>query len=550
MKNAKRLAMFVLFVGAIVSSNFSSAQKLESTIDKLLSENYSGDKPGATALVYKDGKVIYRNAVGMANLELEVVMKPENVIEIGSITKQFTSVAVLMLVEQGKLSVDDEITKFMPDYPTNGKKITVHNLLNHTSGIKSYTSMQSFMSLARQDMSPTELIGHFKNEPMDFDPGEEWSYNNSGYIILGHIIEVVSKKSYAEFIEDNIFIPLGMKSSYYGSMTELIPNRATGYSPIENGWRNANYLSLTLPYAAGSIMSTVDDMLLWHKAIHGNTLITSESKSKAFTNTKLNNGDPTNYGYGWMMREINGAASIEHGGGIFGYTTSGIYVPSENLYVIVLTNRDGASPVDVSVKIAANALGKPYLDSTAAVSLKSEQLKKWVGNYEFEKEVYRSVTFDDGKLYSQREGGGKSYIFPIAGNKFIFEDGLASYHFAMENGKKAANFSARGSKGKGLETDKKPATEKEEITIDPKILPDYVGDYELAPTFVITVTTEDNKLYAQATGQPQFQVFPESKDTFFLKVVAAKLVFSRDDNGKIIDVTLHQGGQEMKGVKK
>ena len=550
MKNTKRVAMLLLFVAAIVSSNFSSAQNLETTFDKLLSENYSGEKPGATALVYKDGKVLYRNAVGMANLELGVVMKPENVIEIGSITKQFTAVAILMLMEQGKLSPDDEITKFIPDYPTNGKKITVHNLLNHTSGIKSYTGMESFMTLARQDMTPIELIDHFKNEPMDFNPGEEWRYNNSGYIILGHIIEVVSKKTYAEFIEENIFTPLGMKSSYYGSMIQLIPNRATGYSPAENGWRNSNYLSLTLPYAAGSLMSTVDDMLLWHQAIHNNTLLKSESKMMAFTNTKLNNGDPTNYGYGWMINEVNGSSSIEHGGGIFGYTTAGIYVPKENLYVIVLTNRDGSSPNNVAVKIAAHALGKPYPDSSEAVTLTNSQLEKWVGNYEYENEVFRSISFEDGKLFSQREGSNKLPIFPLNESKFIFEDGFTSYNFSLEDGKKIANFSARGSKGKGVETDKKPATEKKEISIDPKILPEYVGEYELAPSFILTVTTKGDQLFAQATGQPQFEVFPEAEDTFFLKVVAAKLVFGRDDEGEVTDVTLHQGGQEMKGVKK
>lgn len=550
MKNTKRVGMLILFVAVFLNSNFSPAQKLEATFDKLLSENYSGEKPGATALVYKDGKILYRKAVGMANLELNVAMIPENVIEIGSITKQFTAVAILMLMEQGRLSIEDEITKFIPDYPTNGKTITVHHLLNHTSGIKSYTSMQSFMSLARQDMTPTEIIDHFKNEEMDFDPGEEWSYNNSAYIILGHIIEVVSEKSYADFIAENIFKPLGMKSSHYGSMTQLIPNRATGYSPAEGGWRNANYLSLTLPYAAGSIMSTVDDMLLWHKAVHNNTLISAESRAKAFTNTALNNGDPTNYGYGWMINEVNGTPSIEHGGGIFGYTTAGIYVPGENLYVIVLTNRDGASPDGVAVKLAAHALGKPYANSDASISLTDEQLKKWVGNYDFDDEVIRSITFEDGKLLSQREGSNKLPIFPVSKNDFIFEDGLTSYNFGMEGGKKIVDFSARINKGKGTETDKRPATEKEEIAVDPKVLPDYVGEYELAPTFVITVTTKDDKLFAQATGQPQFEVFPESEDTFFLKVVAAKLVFGRDDSGKVTDVTLHQGGQEMKGMKK
>ncbi len=550
MKNTKKLGVLLLFVTTVFGTSLTIAQNLETEFDKILSENYSGENPGVTALVFKEGKVLYRKAFGMANLELKVPMKPENVFEIGSITKQFTSVSILMLIEQGKLSLDDEITKFIPDYPTNGKKIAVHHLLNHTSGVKSYTDMESFMALARQDMSPIEIIDHFKNEEMEFDPGEKWKYNNSGYIILGHIIEEVSGKPYAEFVSENIFKPLGMKSSYYGSMTQLIPNRATGYSPVESGWRNADYLSLTLPYAAGSLMSSVDDMLLWHKAVHNNKLIKPESRALAFTNTTLNNGDPTNYGYGWSVSEVNGTPSIEHGGGIFGYTTSGIYVPEENLYVIVLTNRDGSSPADVSVKMAAHALGKPYAETDIKISLTEAQLKKWVGNYAFDEDVLRSITFEDGKLFSQREGSDKLPIFPLSENRFIFDGGLTTYEFGIEEGKKVVNFSARMNKSKGMETDKKPATEKEEIAIDPEVLPEYVGEYELAPTFIISVTTKDDKLFAQATGQPQFEVFPESEDTFFLKVVAAKLVFGRDDSGKVTDVTLYQGGQEMKGMKK
>ena len=550
MKKINRFGGMLLFVSILLVSAATIAQNLEKEFDELLSASYSGENPGVTALVYNEGKTIYRKAFGMADLELNVPMRPENIIEIGSITKQFTATAILMLLEQGKLSLADEITKFIPDYPTNGKKITVHHLLNHTSGIKSYTGMPSFRDLTREDMTPTELIDVFKNEPMDFDPGEEFRYNNSGYILLGHIIEVVSGKTYAEFISENIFKPLGMENSHYGSMSQLIPNRASGYSPTENGWRNADYLSLTLPYAAGSLMSSVDDMLLWHKAIHNKTLISAESKTLAFTNTTLNNGDYTNYGYGWSVNEVNGIPSIEHGGGIFGYTTSGIYVPEENLYVIVLTNRDGSSPVDIAVKITAHALGRPYAEAESEVALSDSQLKKWVGNYQFDNDVLRSITFENGKLYSQREGSEKLPILALSENKFIFGNGLTGYEFRMENGKKVANFAARIDKGKGVETDKKPATEKEEIDINPKILPEYVGEYELAPTFIVTITTKDDKLFAQATGQPQFEIFPEAEDTFFLKVVAAKLVFGRDDSGEVVNMTLHQGGQEMKGMKK
>ncbi len=550
MKNKTKIVVFIFFVAVLFGSNFSYAQNLETEIDALLSENYSGDNPGSTALVYKNGKVIYRKAFGMANMELQIKMKPENVIEIGSITKQFTAVAILMLAEQNKLSVDDEITKFLTDYPTNGKKITVHHLLNHTSGIKSYTGMPSFIDFARQDHSPEDIVEFFKNEPMDFDPGEKYLYNNSGYILLGQIIEKISDQSYADFIDEHIFKVLKMNNSYYGSKTKLIPNRAEGYSPNQNGWQKALPMSMTWPYAAGALMSNVDDMLLWHKAIHNNTLISADSKAQAFTNTTLNNGDPTNYGYGWAVNEINGTPSIEHNGGIFGYTTAGIYIPSENIYVIVLTNRDGSGPQEITEKVAAHALGKPYLKPDPEVSLSEAQLKKWVGNYIFKDDVLRSITFEGGKLFSQREGSDKLPLFPINENEFIFEDGVVGYEFGIENGKKTASFSERISKSMGMETDRKPATEKEEIEIDAKVLPEYVGQYVLAPNFIITVTAEDDKLFIQATGQPKFRVYPESVDTFFLKVVAAKLVFGRDDSGNVTDVTLHQGGQEIKGMKK
>lgn len=526
------------------------AQSQEQQYDALLKDTYTKDTPGISALVYKNGKVLYRKAFGMANLEYDIPMKPENVFEIGSITKQFTAVSILMLMEQGKLALEDEITKYIPDYPTKGKKITVHHLLNHTSGIKSYTSMRSFIATAATDKTPKELIDVFKNEPMDFDPGEKWLYNNSGYIILGHIIEVISGQSYEEFVTEHIFKPLQMEHSNYGSKSRLIKNRAIGYSPAENGFRNARYLSMTLPYAAGSLMSTVDDMLLWHKAIHNNTLISAKSKALAFTNTKLNNGDATNYGYGWQMNEIVGVPSIEHGGGIFGYVTQGVYVPSENVYVITLTNRDGASPQDATIKMAAIAMGKPYNSSDKNISLSNDELNKWVGNYEFDDKALRTISLEDSQLYSQREGSNKLKIYADSASKFHFDGGLTTYEFKMENGKKVAHFVARINSSKGIETDRKPDTEKEEVSIDTSTYEDYVGSYELVPGFAITITTKDNQLFAQATGQQNFPVFPEAADTFFYKVVSAQLVFERNESGEVINVTLNQNGQSLKGDKK
>ncbi len=539
---------FSIFAIGFLFMATGQAQSLETKIDKLLQAQYKSGEPGATALVAKNGKVLYRKAFGNANLELDIPMKPEHVFEIGSITKQFTAVGILMLMEQGKVSPDDEITRFLPDYPTHGKKITVHHLLNHTSGIKSYTAMGNLNDLARKDMTPKELIDYFKNEPMDFDPGEAYRYNNSGFIILGYIIEQLSGKTYEEFIEKNIFKPLGMTSSYYGSHTRIIKNRASGYQQ-RDGFANAAYLSMTLPYAAGSLMSNVDDLLKWQQAIHNNTLITAATIKKAFTNYTLNNGNPINYGYGWSINEINGSPSIEHGGGIFAYTTMGVYVPEEDVYVAVLTNCDCNSPGDVATKIAALAIGKPFPEMGNAYTLSEKQMKKWIGAYEFEDGAVRFITLENGQLYSQRENSTKFKIFPASRDRFYFESGLIEYQFSKKKRKKEVIFKSRINTSKGVETNKKPPAEKETVAVDATILKQYVGNYEVQPGFSIEITTEGSKIFAQATGQPKFEIYAEAPSKFFLKVVDARIEFSKNNNGEVTGLTLFQGGQEVKGKK-
>jgi CubicO group peptidase (beta-lactamase class C family) len=536
--------LMILFL----SFAFSSAQTIEQQIDALFSETYPADKPGATVLIAKDDIVIYRKAFGMANLELNVPMKPEHVLQLASITKQFTGVAILMLMEQGKLSLEDPLSKYISDYP-KGNEITVHHLLIHTSGIKSYTNVPEFINMARTDMTPMELIGHFKDLPMDFETGERYAYNNSAYILLGYIIEQLSGLSYEDFIQKNIFNKLGMKNSYYGSRSRIIPNRANGYQPdTQGGLRNADYLSMSLPYAAGSLMSTVDDMFLWNKAIHQNTLISEKSKKLAFTNYTLNNGKHINYGYGWGINELAGFTSIEHTGGIFGFTTSGIYVPEENIYSIVLTNKDdGTGPEPLNLQATAIVLGKPLIKKPA-VTLTEEQLNKWTGAYQFE-EVTRFITLEEGSLYSTREGGQPFKLIPLSENEFQFDSSFTTYIFSIKNGKKETLFADRINKSKGVETDKKPEPEKESLLLPQEILMTYEGTYELQPSFHIVVTTKGNQLFAQATGQPQFELFAESENTFFLKVVEAKVTFNKNPDGTIKSLTLFQGGQEMEGKK-
>jgi CubicO group peptidase (beta-lactamase class C family) len=542
----KKTSLIVILLIAI--SSISYAQNLAEKFDKMLSEQYLPDDPGATALVAIDGKIIYHKAFGMANLELDVPMKTDMVFEIGSITKQFTAVSILMLMEQGKLSLDDDITKFIEDYPTHGKHISIHHLLTHTSGIKSYTSMDSWASIWRKDMQPNELIDFFKNEPMDFNPGEEWRYNNSAYIILGYIIEKTSGKTYEQFLEEDIFAPLGMNSSSYGCQFEIIKNRAYGYQKTDK-YINAEYLSLTQPYAAGSIMSTVNDLFIWNRAIRSNKLVKKETIELAFTNYKLNNGEKTNYGYGWELNEINGNPTIEHAGGIFGFVTNSIYLPDEDVFVAIFSNCDCNDPGNVSTRMAALAINKPYHNNTEQVILDADYLQKFVGVYDFEDGSSRIITLENNKLNSQRTGGGKFEMFAANKKLFCFEDSFATLEFNEDGNKIKAVFTNRNTKTEGVKTDKEIPSYNE-IKLSEEILKRYTGIFELQPGFNITISLENGKLMTQATGQEKFELFAEAQTKFFLKVVDAHLEFFENETGEYERFVLYQGGQEFSCEKK
>lgn len=548
----KTLYSSALFLMSIIFTTTISAQNQTQQFDAIVSQHYNdANAPGATILIAKNGKTIYRKAVGKASLELDVNMIPENVFMLASITKQFTAVAILMLEEQGKLSLNDPITKFIPDYPTLGKTITVHHLLNHTSGIKSYTGMDNFVEAARIDKTLDELIDYFKNEPMDFDPGEEFRYNNSGYVLLGKIIEVLSSDTYENYIEKNMFNRLGMKSSSYGNNRELVKNRVEAYEEDGSGYVNASYLSMTLPHAAGSLTSTVDDMLKWQNALTNNTLIKSTSLDKAINGSKLNSGEHIDYGYGLGEMNLKGSKGYTHSGGIFGTSTNGIYLIDEDIYVIGLSNCSCNDIGAVTRNLAATAIGKPFPTMKDVISLSEDKMKKWVGAYEFEDGAIRHIFIKDGQLNSMRESETNTVfeIFPLSESRFMFKDSGTEYKFSKSaDGKRQAKFIAN-KENIGKEVDKPMPEARKEITLSNTVLEPYAGKYELAPNFHVEVTVEDNQIFAQATGQGKFEIFAEDETTFFAKIAAIKVKFNKNTSGEVESFTIYQGGQETLAKK-
>jgi CubicO group peptidase (beta-lactamase class C family) len=542
----------VLSPPTTIASPLDQAQ-LTRDVDAFLDAEFAKDKPGVAVAALCGGEVIYKSARGMANLELQIPLTADMVFRIGSLTKQFTAAAIMLLVEEGKVSVSDEITKYLPDYPTQGATITVEHLLTHTSGVRSYTDMPGWMETRIVNpMSVEELIDGFKNEPMDFQPGTEYRYNNSGYILLGAIIEKASGQTYAEFIQQRIFDPLQMGNSYYDEHSSIIKNRVSGYGGSLDDPKNARYLSMTQPYAAGSLLSTVEDLGKWNTALFAGDVVSKDSLARMIADYKLTDGSLAGYGYGLMPGDIRGHTAIMHSGGIFGFVTFGVCLPEEEVYVAVLCNSTSLNPGLAATEIAAMAVGDPFPDFKE-VDVSPEVLQRYVGVYKVDEESRRYVTVEDGQLYTKRTGGSRLAALPSSETAFFYESSRSHFEFIIDDNNNATGMQMFQNASKtpelAVKVDEEMPAEREVVDIDFSIYDDYIGEYELAPGFMIVISRDGDRLLGQATGQPGFELFPASETVFFLTVVEAELTFVRNENGEVNEIVLDQGGTKMPGVR-
>jgi D-alanyl-D-alanine carboxypeptidase len=308
--------------------------------------------PGLSLAVVKDGRIIKAKGYGLANLELKVQAKKDTVYEIGSVTKQFTATAIMMLVEEGKVALDDKITKHLSSLPDAWSEVSIRHLLTHTSGIKNYTAAPNYEKLQRSPISSSALLKTVADSPLEFQPGEKWAYSNTGYYLLGRIIEEVSGQSYAEFAKQRIFIPLGMDSTCANNLRTVITNRASGYSWDTGRWRNADYVDMSWPYAAGSLVSTVLDLAKWDAALYTEKLLPRDRLLQMWTPVKLNDGSSYVYGFGWGAPGTNTHRMVSHCGGIAGFGSCIARWLDDKITVIVLVNADSARVWDFTQAIS------------------------------------------------------------------------------------------------------------------------------------------------------------------------------------------------------
>lgn len=450
----RRIALSILASASAISlSTPALAQDPERMEQVIEAEAESGAFMGAVLVAQGDEELLNK-AWGSADLEWNVANTPQTKFRIGSVTKQFTSVAIFLLAEQGKLDIDAPISTYLEDTPQAWEAITVRHLMRHSAGLPNVTSLDGFGRLKYLPTTQDELIATFRDLPLEFEPGSAFKYSNSGYVLLSRIVEKLSEQSLGDFYQSNFFEPLGMRETALDDTAKIIPRRADGYSPAANGRVNADYVDMGIPTGAGALYSTTADLHKWNTGLFSGEIISQESLEEFLKPSAFDAFDGDGYAHG-VLKDVEGDdIYYYHGGGIEGFNAWLGYDPARSTTVAVLANLNGGSATKLGTQMMELVRG-------GEVTLPSER-------------------------------------------------------------------------------------EVVELSFEPA---DYEGVYSLAPTFKITVFTQDGKFMAQATGQSAFELFPESEDMFFLKVVDAQVRFERDESGAVKSLTLFQNGAEVPGIK-
>jgi CubicO group peptidase (beta-lactamase class C family) len=551
------------------------AQDKARQIDEFISLYSKYQQFNGSALVAENGKVIFKKGYGLANMEWNLPNEPDTKFRLGSITKQFTATLIMQLVEQGKLNLDGKVSDYLVDYRKDtGGRMSIHHLLTHTAGVPNYTAVPGFFqNVSRNPYSVAEFIKQYASGDLEFEPGTKFNYSNSGYFLLGAIIEKVTGKPYEQVLKENVFDPAGMKNTGYDHYERIINKRATGYIKTPAGYENAPYLDMSLPYSAGSLFSTVEDLYLWDQALNGEKILSAKSKELMFTPYL------SDYGLGFVITKATlgpnklVVPTVQHGGGINGFNTTIVRLVGDKGLIVLLDNTSQGRNLDKMVAGITNILyGQPFepakrsiaetlrnvvMEKDVATAIKQyRELKaSKTGEYNFAEEELNTLGY---QLLQQKKVAASIEIFKL--NVEVYPQGANAYdslgeaymvngdkELAIANYKKSLELNPKN--GGATAALARLTADPKEAKVDPKVYNSYVGGYELAPNFVFIVTTENGSLTGQMTGQPKAELFPTSETEFFLKVVNAQVTFVKDPQGKVTQLILHQNGRNIEAKK-
>ena len=576
---SSKKGLFMLLLLLLCNVTFS--QSKADQIDQLISKYAEYGKFNGSVLVSDQGKIIYKKGFGMANMERDIPNAPDTKHRLGSITKQFTAMLILQLAEAGKIDLQTPVTKYLPEYPKeSGDKITIHHLLTHTSGIPNYTSFPKFFEdESRTPYTPDEFLKVFEDKDLDFEPGKQFSYSNSGYFLLGVLAEKLTGKSYEDLLHEKVFKPLSMNATGYDNHADILKNRATGYEKQAGNYVNSRYLDMSIPYAAGSLYSTAEDLYLWDQALYTNTIL-SQKYMELYFKPYISAWGDNHYAYGWgvgyenLGKSTDSIYTISHGGGINGFNTNIARTPSDKSLVVLLNNTGGAPLNSITRAILGIIHNKEFAMPKKSIA---DELLAVIEDTGIDAGITRYNAIKDAEGYDLNEGDMNAMGYQLMGSDKLEEASrifeliieafpnssnaydslgeaqmkLGKNDLAIKNYRKSVELNPNNQGG--IDFLKKLGDDVSDLVKDVQvadaILETYIGKYELVPGFILTVTKEGNQLKTQATGQPMFDIFPKTENEFYLKVVNAQLRFNKNEAGLVNSVTLFQGGRETTGKR-
>jgi CubicO group peptidase (beta-lactamase class C family) len=532
---------FVLFLGLSCQAQ-NTVRPDTNRMDQVVQAYVANKTFMGSVLVARGGDVLISKSYGAANLEWNIPNTPATKFRLGSVTKQFTAASILLLEERGKLKVEDPVAKHLPDAPAAWEKITIFHLLTHTSGIPNFTSFPEYRTWQAFATPAEKLVGFFRDKPLEFAPGERMNYSNSGYVLLGYLIEKISGQSYEAFLQQNIFTPLEMKDSGYDSNSALLGRRAAGYSPSPRGVENAGFVHMSIPHGAGALYSTTEDLLRWQQGLYGGKLLSAASLEKMTTPFK------NNYAFGVTVNTAGGRKVISHAGGIEGFNTYLAYYPGDKTTVAVLANLNGNAPQEIAGRLGSVAHGETVVlpSERKEITLSRDALSKYVGSYEIAPTANMTISLDGSQLRGQIAGQPALPLFAESETSFFLKAVDAQIEFVRDP-QGAVTHLVLHQGGRDQKAMRLP--ERTEITVAPAILAMYAGTYQLRAGFNLVITVENGQLMSQATGQGKAALFAESETKFFLKTANAQIEFVKNAAGAVTDLILHQGGRDTKAAR-
>ncbi len=515
--------------------------------DLYLASGISADSPGFSVLVSRDGKELFCRGYGLARVKEKLTAGPDTPFRIGSVTKQFTSAAILKLREDGKLDVSDKLSKFFPGFP-RGDEVTLHHLLSHTSGIHSYTDTPGFIKEVTSPVKTTVLVEKIRKEPFDFEPGQRFKYSNSGYFLLGLIVEKASGKPYGEYLREKFFRPLGMKNTGLHRRGFEPAGEALGYTHSGKGYKRAVDWDMSWAGGAGALYSTVRDLGLWNEGLFAFKVLERKSLDLAFTPNKLlDESGKTFYACGWAISRYRGLRLVGHSGGLHGFQSYLARYPEQNLTVAVLANAEfsPAAKAQVLAEFWLTAVMEPRPLREEKTGLAGKGYDDYAGRYDYGSGVM-TIEREGDRLFAQLGLQPRFEVFPAGNDEFFWKVVEARVKFERDSsGKVTRILHTQG----GAVIKAPRLTRQVVVKVDPAIYDAYVGRYDYGSGQTLTVTRDGDKLMAKMTAQPKLRLLPRSKKDFFFKVVNAEITFVRGAGGEVTGVEHLQGGKTIKAPR-